>query len=289
MRFDITTSDNVLCLKKAGTNEIFELINGSLFLKKHRYDNNKLLVSRDAKLDTEHDALISIECNRVDSIDGTSFSGDANDLMLILKPLMHLFRTDGNSKIVQQKLDSIIAGINTVNTNLGELAVDTTAIQTQLTGIATQLTSQNTKLTDVVTELQAVKTSVASINTDTTTIISKLDTVIQEANDTQTILQNEFDQTQVLLQTLINNQTNPAKDILVQERISNTSKTYSNYKHLTLRVLEGGVTVKIGANTFTYPIGDILGLRVGSENGISTPITVTTASANDKVLINYIE
>lgn len=88
MRFDITTSDNVLCLKKAGTNEILKLINGDLFLKKHRYNDNKLLVSKDDKLDTEHDALICIECNRVATVNGAGFRGNAYDLMIVLKPFL---------------------------------------------------------------------------------------------------------------------------------------------------------------------------------------------------------
>lgn len=239
----------------------------------------------------EHSDLINPTLFSEIQIDGV-IHNSANETVSALNKVIYNnseSNSGGTNTIVQQKLDSIIAGINTVNTNLDELAVDTTAIQTQLTGIVTQLTSQNTKLTDVVTELQAVKTSVASINTDTTTIISRLDTVIQEANDTQTILQNEFDQTQVLLQTLINNQTNPLKDTLTQEIISNTTKTYSNYKSLSFTVTEGTATVQIGTDTFTYPIGTIIGGELNSENGISTPITVTTASATDKVLITYTE
>lgn len=95
MRFDITTSNNVLCLKKAGTNEILELINGDLFLKKHRYNDNKLLVSKDDKLDTEHDALISIECNRVATVNEVKFTGNASDLMVILKPFLQSIGTGG--------------------------------------------------------------------------------------------------------------------------------------------------------------------------------------------------
>ena len=129
-----------------------------------------------------------VVCNQIDL---TGLQSSLNDILAeLITANVSLSNIDDNTDTVETLISNLITDIQT-------LITETQTGNTLLTSIDTSLSTISTQLTTVISSL-------TSINSDTTAISNTLTTITGQLSTLQTTLQNEFDETQVILNQILN-------------------------------------------------------------------------------------
>ena len=191
-----------------------------------------------------------VVCNQVDL---TAIEGKLDSIIAGI--------TAGNALLsnIDANTDTLEASLATIISDLADIETDIEAGNATLSSILTRLTIMSTQLGGIIVELQQIEADVEDV-------VTELQTVNTELINTQTILQTEFDETQVILNQILN-----------KKEFDQTSLNWLPYcidgvdwYFADLRIIDNDTGIETGGTTATI-----------YKQGVSGTITSTAPTGTD--------